>query len=114
MFMLGVVPLRDMDVVERERLRVALGSLLLALVLPSRDVLELLVVALGLAVGRLVLLAEVAAARLLARERVLREQLAELEEVGDAARALERLVEVLARAGHGHVLPELGADLGDF
>ena len=58
------------------------------------------VVAQRFAVRRLVLDAEVAAARLLAVQRVEAHQLAELEEVGDAAGLLERLIELRAAAGH--------------
>jgi hypothetical protein len=47
-----------------------------------------------------VLLAEVAAAGLLAVERVAAHQLAELEEVGHAAGLLERLVQLGAAAEH--------------
>jgi hypothetical protein len=60
-----------------------------ALVLPGRDVREVFVVALRLALLRLVFLAEVTAAGLLAVERVAAHQLAELEEVGHAAGLLE-------------------------
>ena len=62
----------------------------------------------------LVLDAEVAAAALLADERVLAHQLAELEEVGDAAGLLERLVERVALAEDGDVAPELLAQLRDL
>ena len=65
---------------------------------PRRHVREALVVALGLALGRLVLLAEVAAAGFATLERVEREQLGELEEVRHPARVLERLVEVVSSA----------------
>src|SRR5690606_14149623 len=84
-----VAPRRQLDVLEMQRLLVADRRLVVALVLPHRDVGELLVVAEGLAVGGLVLLAEVAAAGLLARERVADHEFGELEEVGHTARALE-------------------------
>ena len=58
---------------------------------------KFVVVAQRLAVLGLVLDAEVAAAALLAVQRVEAQQLAELEEVGDAAGLLERLVERLVR-----------------
>ena len=84
-------------------------------VLPDGDVREPRVVALRLAVGRLVLVAEVAAARFVARERVAAHQLAELEEVGDAPGPLERLVELARRRpGTIDVAPELLAQLGDL
>ena len=74
----------------------------------------LLVVAQALALGVDVLLAEVAAAGLVALQRVEAEQLGELEEVGHAAGALERLVERAAVAGDVDVLPELLAQRRDF
>src|SRR6185295_14616827 len=46
-------------------------------------------------------------ARLVALERVEAHELPELQEVGDAAGDLERLVELLARARDADVLPEL-------
>ena len=81
--------------------------------LPGGDVGEVLVVAQGLAVRRLALLAEVAAARLLAVQRVEAHQLGELEEVGHPAGLLERLVQLRAAARDGDVLPELLAQLAD-
>ena len=63
----------------------------------GRDVGEVVVVALRLALLGLVLLAEVAAAGLLAVERVAHLQLGHLHEVGDPERLLERLVEALGR-----------------
>ena len=72
---------------------------------------EVLVVAHRLALGRLVLGPEVAAAGLVALERVEAHELAELQEVGHAPGVLERLVELLAAAGHLQVLPELLAQL---
>ena len=92
--------MRQVHVLEDQRLLVAERRRVGARVLPHGDVAEALVVALRLAVGGLVLLAEVAAARLLARERVAAHELAELEEVGDAAGLLERLVQLGAGAGH--------------
>src|SRR5438132_1281673 len=89
------------------------GGAVLARVLPGRDVAEARVVALGLAFRGLVLLAEMAAARLLALERVAREQLAELEVIGHPARVLEALVEVVGRARHAYLVPELLAEPRD-
>src|SRR2546428_389598 len=66
--------------------------------LPGGDVTEAGVVTLRLTLGRLILLAEVTAARFLAMQGVVAHQLGQLEEVRDAARVLERLVEILARA----------------
>jgi len=58
-----------------------------------------------LAVLWLYLHAKVAPARLLAGERVQAHQLAELQEVGHAAGALQLLVQLAPAAGNGHVFP---------
>src|SRR5438477_4022884 len=79
--------------------------------LPRRDVREVPVVAQRLAVRGLALLSEVAAARFAALQRVEREQLRELEIVADAAGVFEALVQIIRRARHRHVLPELLAQL---
>ena len=67
----------------------------------------MLVVALGFAVGVLMFLAEVAAARFVALQGVAAQQFAELQEVGHAAGLFQRPVQVLAGARHVDVLPEL-------
>jgi hypothetical protein len=48
------------------------------------------------------------------RQRVLGEELGELEEVGDAAGVLERGIELVAVAGDAQVLPELGAQAANL
>src|SRR5690606_39550437 len=83
----------ELDVLERERLLVQPRLRAHAPVLPHRGVGEALVVADGLAFLVLVLLAEVAAARLVAIERVATQQLGELEEVGDASGLLDPWIE---------------------
>ena len=55
-----------------------------------------------------------AAAGLVALQRVEAHQLGELEEIGHAAGLFQRLVQFLARAEHLHVAPELLAQRGDF
>src|ERR1019366_2130463 len=100
-------------VLERERLLVEHRRLAIARVLPRGDVRELLVVAHRLAVSRLVLLAEVPAAALLAVQRVDAHQLGELEEARDPPPLLERLVQLGARARYRDVAPELLAQLRD-
>ena len=82
--------------------------------LPGRGIREVLVIARGFAVGRLVLLAEMAAAALVALQRVQAHQFGQFEEVGHAARLFERLVQLLARAQHLHVPPELLAQFGNL
>jgi hypothetical protein len=47
-------------------------------------------------------------------ERVVGEQLRELEVVGNASRVFEALIEVVARPGHRHVVPEFVAQLRDL
>src|SRR6266568_7729491 len=89
------------------------GGLAHARDLPRRHVAEACVVALRLPLGRLILLAEVTTARLLAVERVVTHQLGELEEVRDTTGMLQRLIEILAPTPDIHVAPELlahGAD----
>src|SRR5712691_12496608 len=81
--------------------------------LPGGDVAEAGVVALRLTLRRLILLPEVAAARFLAMQGIVAHQLGELEEVRHAARVLERLVEILARAADVYVAPELVAQRAD-
>ena len=61
-------------------------------VAPRCDVAEVFVVALGLAIGSLVLLAEMAAAGFVAFQRVDAQQLAEFEKVRDAAGFFEALI----------------------
>src|SRR4051812_10223092 len=88
-----VAALREVHVLELERFLVERRRGADALELPCGDVREVLVIAQRFALFGLVLHPQVAAARLLAGEGVEAEQLAELEEVGHAARLLERLVE---------------------
>src|ERR1700742_4684176 len=87
-----------------------------AAISPGSDIGEVLVVALRFAVGRLVLFAEVAAAGFVALARIDAHQLAELEEVGDAARFFEALIQVVAAARNSDILPVFlaqGANLTD-
>src|SRR5262249_30408076 len=109
-----VAPFGQVHELVRQRLCMELRLDAVALVLPRGDVAEVLVVALRLAVGGLVLEAEVAAAGLVALEGVQAHELAELEEVRDAAGELERLVHLGAGARHAQVLPELLAQPGDL
>ena len=82
--------------------------------LPRRDVGEVLVVALGLAVLLLVLGAEVPTARFATLERVAAHQHPELEEVVDAAGLLERLVDAVTAARHAQVGLELLVQRGQL
>src|SRR5258705_410799 len=66
-----------------------------------------------LTVRRLVLHPEVAAARLIAMQRIAAHQLPELQKVGHAAGVLEGLIEVGSVTRHHHVAPELGTQLRD-
>ena len=85
--------MRRGDVVERERFDVAIRRFVFAGPLPDRGVAEVRVVALGLAVGGDVFLAEVRPTGFVTRQRVPAHGLGQLEVVADAARRLERLVE---------------------
>src|SRR6188472_979486 len=95
-----IAPLRWLDVLELQRLLVQRRLLVDALKLPRRYIREVLVVAQGLAVGRLAFLAEVAAAGLGALERVEREDLGKLEIVGDAAGIFHVLVQIVGWPRH--------------
>src|SRR5262245_23439726 len=106
-----VAPLRRMHFLELQRLLVEHRFSADAGELPRRHVREIRVVAQRFAVGRLALLAEVAAARLAAVQGIEREQFRELEVVGDAAGVFEALVQVVVRARYGYVVPELVAQL---
>src|ERR1035441_9870237 len=59
-------------------------------------------------------LAEMSTARFVAFEGVEAHQLGELEEIGDASGALQRLIEVCAVARDAHVVPKFFAEFGDF
>src|SRR4051794_33938225 len=74
---------------------------------------EVGIVAFALAVWILVLLAEVSAAALLAREGVEAQQFAQLEKIRHATGLLERLVQGVRGAGHADVGPELFAQRRD-
>src|SRR5580698_2481312 len=108
-----VAPLGEWDRFKIERFFVEHRRLVDSLVLPGADVAKVLVVALGLAFGSLIFLAEMTAARFLAMQRVGHQELRELEEVGHAAGVLEVLVERFARAGDLDVPPEFLAELAD-
>ena len=84
--------------------------LVASLVLPAAYVEVVFVVTLGLAFLRLVLLAEVAAARLVARQRVIGYQLAHGDEVAQVDRLVKLCVESFLRAGDEEVGLELLAD----
>ena len=81
-----------MNVLEGEGLFVKFPLPGSSLPLPRGGIGEVLVIAQGLALRRLTLYAEVAAARFGALQRVHAHQLAQFEEVRDSARLLERLV----------------------
>src|SRR5438552_3678529 len=112
--MLLVTPLREVDVLERERLLVERGWLSLPGPFPGGAVAEVRIVAPGLALRGLALDTEVAAARFRSVERVQTRQLREREEVRDAAGLLERLVQLLTGPEHAHVPVELLAQLRDL
>src|SRR5688500_11322284 len=109
-----VAPLGRVHVLELERLLVQHRLAPLAGPLPGRHVAEALVVAQGLSVLGLVLLAEVAARALLAVARVAAHEARELEEVGHAARLLEALVQLLAGAHHLELAPVAILELVDL
>src|SRR5688572_20824497 len=109
-----VTPGREVDRLELELLDVARGVHRVAGPLPRRDVREVLVVALRLALLVLVLGAEVTAAALATVERVAAHQHPELEEVVDAAGLLQRLVDRAPVAGDAEILLELVVERGQL
>src|SRR5688572_18086307 len=78
---------------------------------PRRDVREVSVVALRLSARRLVLLSEVTACGFHACQGVAAHELAEPQEVRDAPRSLELLVELTGAVGHREISPELTFEL---
>src|SRR6185503_754212 len=108
-----VAPRSQRHVLEDERLLVQHGRRAVTRVFPRRNVREPVVVTQRLSVAGLMLDPEVPAARFLSVQRIDAHELRELEEVGDATRALELLVELLASSGHEEVLPELFAKRRD-
>src|SRR5437016_14635267 len=99
-----------------ERLAMQLGrrDLSIALKFPREHRREVVIVAQRFAFGRLVFFAEMCAARFVARERVNAHQLGELEEIGYASGALERLIKVFTVARYPDLVPEFFAQLWNF
>src|SRR3954466_4007711 len=107
----SIAPRRQRHVLERERLLVQNWRLAVTRELPRRNVGEAVVVSQRFAIGRLMLDTKVRATGLLSIQRVDTHQLGELEKIRDASGALELLVQLLARAGHVQIAPELLAKL---
>src|SRR4051812_7936909 len=82
----------ELDVFVNERLLVADRFAGFAAGFPRGDVREVRVVTQRFAVGRLIFFTEMAAARFAAFQGVETHQLAELQEIGDAAGFLQRLI----------------------
>src|ERR1700733_7818099 len=85
-----------------------------AAITPRCHVRIMLVIALRLAFRRLILFAEVAAARFVALQGVDAHQLTKLEEIGHTTGLFEALVQVIAAARNVDVLPELIAESADL
>src|SRR2546421_11699629 len=102
-----------MNGVEVKRLAMQLWrrDLSIALKFPREHRREVVIVAQRFAFGRLVFLAEMCAARFVARERVKAHQLGEFEKIGNATGALERLIKVFTITGHANLVPEFFAQL---
>ena len=75
--------------------------------LPGGRIAVLFVIALGFAFGRLVLLAEVAAAAFIAFQSIEAHQFAKFEKIGDAARSFNLRVDLRVAAAYQNVAPEL-------
>ncbi len=103
-----------MNVGKLQRLFGQIPGFARARVAPRSHITEVVVVALRLAVRRLVLLAKVPAARFVALQGVDAQQLAQFEKIRDAPCPLEALIQIVARACDIQVLPELLAEGSDF
>ena len=98
---------------ERQRFLVQDRFVADSLVFPGGDVAEFVIVAGAFAFAGLVFFAEVSAAGFIPLQRVVRQQFREFEEVGDASRVFQVLVEGLAAAQDFDVLPEFLSQLPD-
>src|SRR6202022_2302717 len=103
--------LRQLHVLEDERVLVENRALALAGVLPRGYVREIGVVSKRFSVRCLALLPEMSAARFGAVEGVETHQLSELEEVRNSTRFLQSLIQLDVAAGHVDVAPELVTQL---
>src|SRR5271157_1118158 len=99
-----VAPLAGVNVVELQRFLHQVGAIAVATVPPGGHVAVELVVAQGLTLVRLIFLAEVSATGFIALTRVDAHQLGQLKIVRDARCLFKTLVEVVAAAGHLHIL----------
>src|SRR6185312_12944923 len=97
---LFVAPLAGVNVFELQRLLEQLRLIAVAAISPCRHVRVVFVVALRFAFGRLIFLAEVAAAGLIAVASVDAHQFRKLKEIRDATRLLQALVQVLSTTGN--------------
>src|SRR6185369_16199198 len=84
-----------------------------ALIFPRGDVREMLVISLRLAVGSLMLFAEMSAAGFIASQRVQHKQLRKLHEIRNTTGILERLIQFVPIAEHIDSLPELLSQTGN-
>ena len=101
-----------MDVIKDKRLFVEFCRFAHALVFPCGDIRKIIIVTFGFVFIRLVLFAEVTAARFVTVQRVLRHQFTEFEEVGDAVCFLDFRIVIIRSARDADILPELFAQLG--
>ena len=74
------------------------GDRTVALIFPGENSGEIFIVAHGFAIGRLMFLAEMTAARFVTGERVGAHQFGKFEEISDASRPFQRLIEFFAVA----------------
>ncbi len=84
-----------------------------ALKFPRKNRSEIFVATQRFTVGRLMFLPEMSATGFIAFEGIDAHQFRELEIIGHATRAFERLVVFLAPAEHADVAPKFFAELGD-
>src|SRR3982075_2444161 len=99
---------------ERLAMQFRCGDLAVALKFPGEDGGKVVVGAERLAIGRLMFLTKMSAARFVALERINAHELGEFEEIGHATGAFERLIEIVSFAGNAHRSPKFVAQLRDF
>src|SRR5438034_5663699 len=88
--------------------------LAVALKFPRENCGMIFIVAERLAVGCLMLLAEMRAGGFIALQRVHAHQLRELQKIGDASRAFQSLVIVLLASEHADIVPEFLTQFRNF
>src|ERR1043166_7994799 len=103
-----------MDRLEAQRLAMLFWRLPIILKFPGEHCCVIFIVAECLALWCLMFFAKMRASRFVALKGVLAHKLGELQEIGNAPGAFQRLVKIFVSAQHSHMAPELLPQLGNF